>query len=184
MGILIGRFQPFHFGHQFLISRALEFCEKLILVIGSADAPRSLKNPFNLEERLTCIEGNLESFLSERDRIKILSLRDYPEDKDWVLALEEKISPYLDAYSPVLIGHEKDLSTYYLKLFPQWTECFFGSYQEIHATEIREAFFAGNLWGNAEMCRKLPLPTQKFLHDFEARPEYLELKIQAAKEIR
>ena len=35
IGIIIGRFQPFHLGHSCLIKRSLEKFEKIIIILGS-----------------------------------------------------------------------------------------------------------------------------------------------------
>ena len=49
--VLIGRFQPVHKGHGFLIEQALLKAKKLVIVIGSSFAARSLRNPFSAQER-------------------------------------------------------------------------------------------------------------------------------------
>ena len=51
LGILIGRFQPFHTGHQDMIDKALALCDKVGLFIGSSQESGTLMNPFSYEER-------------------------------------------------------------------------------------------------------------------------------------
>lgn len=51
LGIVIGRFQPFHKGHKHLIDSALKKCRRVLVLIGSANKAISAKNPFTYEER-------------------------------------------------------------------------------------------------------------------------------------
>ena len=37
VGFVLGRFQPFHRGHQYLIEKALEQCESVIVGVGSVN---------------------------------------------------------------------------------------------------------------------------------------------------
>ena len=55
--VFIGRFQPFHNGHKAVIDEALKRSDKVIILIGSANLPRSLRNPFSVAERTAMIEG-------------------------------------------------------------------------------------------------------------------------------
>ena len=55
--VFIGRFQPFHFGHKTVIDEALKRADNVIMLIGSANLPRSLRNPFSVAERTAMIKG-------------------------------------------------------------------------------------------------------------------------------
>ena len=55
--VLIGRFQPFHAAHLLLAHRATANCEQLIFICGSANQPRTYKNPFNFDERRRMIKA-------------------------------------------------------------------------------------------------------------------------------
>lgn len=51
LGILVGRFQTFHKGHQAMIDKALELCERVGVFIGSSQESGTNKNPFTYEQR-------------------------------------------------------------------------------------------------------------------------------------
>ena len=60
-GIVVGRFQTFHKGHEFIIDKAVELCENVGILIGSSQESGTLKNPFTYETReriLKTIYGN------------------------------------------------------------------------------------------------------------------------------
>ena len=70
LGITIGRFQTFHKGHQVMIDKAIELCDKVGVFIGSSQESGTNKNPFSYEMR--------ESILKKiyGDRICIYPLPD------------------------------------------------------------------------------------------------------------
>ena len=50
-GLVIGRFQPLHKGHEFLIKQALYLCDKVYIYIGSAQESETETNPYSYYER-------------------------------------------------------------------------------------------------------------------------------------
>ena len=53
-GLVIGRFQPLHSGHENMIRRALDVCDEVVIVIGSAQESEQKKS-FNFKERINII---------------------------------------------------------------------------------------------------------------------------------
>lgn len=51
LGILVGRFQTFHTGHEYMINKALALCERVGVFIGSSQEAGTEKNPFTYELR-------------------------------------------------------------------------------------------------------------------------------------
>lgn len=90
IGIVIGRFQPFHLGHKYVIEKALEYCEKIYIGIGSAQVSDG-KNPYSLKKR----KQFLETFIKEegfKPRIlQIFSIDDHPDDDVWFDHLIKRI---------------------------------------------------------------------------------------------
>ena len=94
--IVLGRFQPFHRGHAFLVKSAIEFWEKskhempLRIVIGSANKEESPHNPWTWEERKSMIETwlNCEK-IDNFEMIEILPVPDIDNPPKWVLHAEK-----------------------------------------------------------------------------------------------
>ena len=83
VGLYIGRFQPFHKGHLSVVREALQHCEKLIIVIGSAQEHGTPKNPFDFELRKELIHRGLKGL---GERVCIIGINDRPEvenDSSW-----------------------------------------------------------------------------------------------------
>lgn len=150
LGVFIGRFQPFHNGHLHIVSRALEECEKLVVLIGSAEQPRDYFNPFTYEERSAMIMTSLPPEL--KGRVICRPLLDYTyNDAKWVLQVQEQVAKAREEYRLLpfakiaLVGHQKDGTSFYLKMFPQWASLglpgFFADGRSLSSTHIRETFF-------------------------------------------
>jgi len=77
-GMIIGRFQPFHLGHSIILDKALDQCNKVIVVIGSAKESGTPLNPLSASEREQII---IDSFTNRLDydnleKIEFLHLND------------------------------------------------------------------------------------------------------------
>lgn len=161
----IGRFQPFHLGHLMVIREALQQSERLVILIGSANQPRTPKNPWSYDERVTMIKGALTP--SEQDRVVFEPLRDRPyNEEQWIESVQRQVHKNRNGAKKVsLIGFTKDESSYYLKKFPQWAPHLETDGMEtINATDMREAYFKHQFMQKAGLY--LPSPVIDYLNDF------------------
>lgn len=92
IGLIIGRFQPFHLGHQYLIDKALKMCNKIIIGIGSSNIMDE-NNPYSIEDRLEFLRKVVnEEEITDRI-IKIVSLPDVPDDEEWFKLVGQTTGP-------------------------------------------------------------------------------------------
>ncbi len=165
--VYIGRFQPLHFGHTAVIDEALKIAEEVIVIVGSSFAARSTRNPFSFEERkrmlrsvyplrMASTSGLRQDSLSQVDpygsRVKIVPVPDYPYDENkWVASIQTAVMGAIKFHpGPLnigLIGHQKDDTSYYLKLFPMWGGEGVANYLGLNATDIRYEIFDNNVLG-------------------------------------
>ncbi|QQG44191.1 MAG: adenylyltransferase/cytidyltransferase family protein [Candidatus Roizmanbacteria bacterium] len=92
-GLIIGRFQPFHKGHLFLINEALKQVDSIIIGIGSASV-KDKNNPFSFEERKEFITRSLQKHNLLQKVISILPINDYPSDDDWLDEVLKKVGKF------------------------------------------------------------------------------------------
>jgi len=59
-GLFVGRFQPFHKGHLYVVKRVLREVDEIVIVVGSAQYSHRLDNPFTAGERLLMIRRALQ----------------------------------------------------------------------------------------------------------------------------
>jgi bifunctional NMN adenylyltransferase/nudix hydrolase len=141
----IGRFQPFHIAHLEIVMQALGQAKFVHIIIGSANEPATIKNPFSFEERREMI---LRCFSDEeKSRLSFSANEDwfYDEDK-WKLNVYTQVREIVDErnlnYQKVgLIGYDKDASSYYLEHFDQWPFVEATSISRISSTDIRESWY-------------------------------------------
>ncbi|AFY62490.1 bifunctional nicotinamide-nucleotide adenylyltransferase/Nudix hydroxylase [Synechococcus sp. PCC 6312] len=171
-GIYIGRFQPFHFGHLQTLKLALEKVNHLILILGSHRVAPDTRNPWTTAERIEMIQACLPPELLTR--IHFLPIRDWLySDNLWLAAVQQQVLNFTQGNPSVAVfGHHKDTSSYYLNLFPQWDYVETGSYADLHSTDIRNAYFAGN---HSDYQPKIPLAIADYLEQFQANPRYAAL---------
>lgn len=143
--VFIGRFQPTHLGHLAVIHEALKRARQVIVLVGSAWQARSLRNPWNFDERRRMLRNAFDS--DENARLEIVPLLDALYNDDvWVRDVQRKVR---DLASPSrarlprigLIGANRGQSSYYLSLFPQWESVSVPMVEGISASQIRERLF-------------------------------------------
>lgn len=146
--VFIGRFEPFHNGHAAVARLALSKARKIIFLVGSADTPRTTKNPFTVAERAVMIQSAL-SDAAERLIVRPLRDRLYNESR-WITGVQRAVAEAIaqdggDAQARVgLIGQDKDASSYYLREFPQWDLVDVQHTATLSATELRRYLYEAN----------------------------------------
>lgn len=171
--IFIGRFQPFHLGHELAIQYALEYANQVIVLIGSANSPRTIKNPFYFDERQQLIHQSFAQN-SLTKHIICLPIIDVPYHDDiWVDHIKTAVANITSIHDKIgLIGHNKDDSSYYLNLFPQWDFVALPNFNNLSATPIRTQFIIQGTIDND----KLPTASVEFLQQFKNSQAYQQLQ--------
>jgi bifunctional NMN adenylyltransferase/nudix hydrolase len=165
--VYIGRFQPFHNGHNYVLHQALRQGNDVIVVLGSSYGPRTIKNPFNEVER----EDMIRACLSEEDNLRthFVAVEDSAyNDHAWATDVVNAVDGVAKGKKVVLVGHEKDASTFYLRMFPQWRYVDVGAMKTddgvvVNATEIREQLFR---FADGRGLETVPAPVVDFLREF------------------
>jgi bifunctional NMN adenylyltransferase/nudix hydrolase len=171
-GVLIGRFQPFHVSHLEIVKFALERAEKLVIIIGSSNSARNPKNPWTADERINMIGNSLTE--AEEARVIYIKGRDYLyNDNRWVANIQQQVKSVIGNSKDVaLFGYEKDKSSFYLNLFPQWRFVDTGKRSDIDATWVRRLYFEHD---RTSIKPVLPAPVYNYLCQFESTDKYKDL---------
>ena len=80
-GLYVGRFQPYHNGHNSVIERIADEVDELIIGIGSAEISHDLRHPFTAGERVLMISRALKNI---RIPVYIIPLEDVKRNALWV----------------------------------------------------------------------------------------------------
>ncbi len=197
--VFIGRFQPFHAAHQRVVQTSLQHGRYVLVLIGSAGAPRSHRNPFTYDERADMVRLSMDP--ADRDRIITMPLEDCSyNDTQWVANAQKQVNAAVAqlgigrkpaSAKIALIGHSKDHSSYYLKLFPQWgTPIDVPEYERgLSSTRIRNSYFSnlaesflndadGHKPGDLPQDRLLPTPVRDFLLEFAKTEAFHDIRAE------
>lgn len=172
--VYIGRFQPIHSAHIEIIRQATELARQVIIIIGSARQPRTYKNPFSSAEREIMIRSATADTGDRNCSIRIEHNTDtIYNDQAWAARVQELVNKHTAGLKSIgIIGHDKDESTFYLKMFPQWDRVEVDLIEPLNATDIRDIYFRKDV-NTKFLSGVVPASTLVFLenfrntHDFE-----------------
>lgn len=181
--VLIGRFNPFHLGHAYVLKQAMMTSKMVIVLIGSAGAARSPKNPFKFAERKAMIEKWALGIESDCI-LRILPVRDFASNNVWIKSVQATVKSAMtsvclerniiltDVY---ITGSDRDDSTWYLNAFPQWKPDLVPAMQhnpghssDLSASSVRKILYESDLQDDdlAALSAKLPQATIRFIDTF------------------
>jgi bifunctional NMN adenylyltransferase/nudix hydrolase len=163
--VYIGRFQPFHNAHLETIKQASQLAEKVVILLGSSNQPRSIKNP------LTTVERN-QIIIQELDGLdinySIEYIQDFLYDDDtWAKQVYSKVP----GDNVAIIGHNKDDSSYYLEMLSEWHLVTLDAFGDINATDIRTALYKDQLLDDLDLSDG----TKQFLMEFKKTLAYSKI---------
>ncbi len=189
--VFIGRFQPFHLGHQRVIDQALTQAKNVIVLIGSSNQPRSYRNPFTFEERRDMLR---QSYLNSEAATIVEPIYDYPyNEQAWIAHVQKTVNDLIlinlsgnserntlhgmKDLKIGLIGCNKDSTSYYLKLFPTWGSESVTFLDPINATYIREEYFISGSINTMfkSVSEHVSKSVRSILTDFSFSPEFYDL---------
>ena len=94
-GLIVGRFQTFHKGHQSLVDAGLSLCDRILILIGSAQESGTERNPFNIATRIDVIRSVYE----DNKRVSVYALPDLTHEDDlspeWGRYLLDQVDRYI-----------------------------------------------------------------------------------------
>jgi cytidyltransferase-related domain len=153
LAVVIGRMQFLHNGHIHLFREAAKKADQLLVLVGSADKAPSPSNPFNYADRERVIREALADIFPGSDHlIGVKPLADDYREEQWQLNVMNGVLAHCEEQLPetglritdediILVGHEKDDSSYYLKSFPQWAFYNAPNDRGLNATDFRKELF-------------------------------------------
>lgn len=183
--VYIGRFEPAHNGHIATMHAALDQANRLIVVIGSHNTPRDIKNPWTAAER----EAMIRASLSAEDNARISFV--YAENRlysntFWARNVEKLVNEVVATFNFVnptiaIIGNgkgDKDTSEY-VDLFKKWKRipmsCITLGDMPLHATKIRELVFTGHV---GFIQHAVPAGVYNYIREFVKTEHFDNLKAE------
>ena len=155
VSVVIGRFQPIHKGHESIFHKALEVADNMVVIFGGYEGDL-LRNLFSHDYRNQMLRTILTK--EENKRTVTFLANDYLYNDDiWKIQIINSLNSNIfintlkkdkDKLKYCLVGHDKDSSSFYLKMFPEWEfvgiDKFCLDDCTISSTDIRNSIFNGS----------------------------------------
>lgn len=116
VGLICGRFQTFHKGHEKLVDTGLLLCDRVLILIGSAQECGTERNPLNINTRTKI----LKAIYGDRPEIMIYGISDLTDENDirpeWGRYLLDNVDRYIHKNPEIMIyGNDESRSQWFDK---------------------------------------------------------------------
>ena len=78
VGLICGRFQTYHIGHESLINMGMQLCDRILILIGSAQECGTERYPLNINTRTKM----LREIYGDSPNVMIYGLADMTDEND------------------------------------------------------------------------------------------------------
>jgi nicotinamide-nucleotide adenylyltransferase len=137
-GFYIGRFQPYHNGHQSVLEHIATQVDEIIIGVGSAQLSHSVNNPFTSGERVLMITRALSSLGCP---FYVIPIEDIRRNALWVAHVRSMTPPFDACYSSnplvVQLFREAGVDVQSPAMYER---------ELLSGTEIRRRMLAGEPW--------------------------------------
>ena len=145
LGLIVGRFQPLHKGHEYMIRTSLNLCEKTIVFIGSSQEFNTSKNPFSWQYRYELIRKVFNKYI-RRKKLYIYPLPDmgYGNSSKWGDYVLSTCFTHTNKYPDLYISGKEAIRSEWLNNVDINVLSLSKDTIEISATECREILLQNN----------------------------------------
>ena len=177
ISIIVGRFMPFHNGHEHLIRKALELSENTLVFLGS-NGFIDYRHFIPAEDNSRIIKDSIGNLYPYQGNLHIESIYDSSEDRKWVMKLSMSINNYIAKNKLInpsicFLGSKKDI-LWYENLLPDWTLIIVPSFNNnMNATSIRRSYFC-----LGEVSEDIPEASRDYLTALKQTLKFKELSGQ------
>jgi nicotinamide-nucleotide adenylyltransferase len=141
VGLLVGRFQPFHLGHLSAVRLALTKVKFLYIIVGSAEKSHQIENPFTAGERIRMIKAALDAADIDCHQYLIIPIPDAGVHSIWVT--------YVDSYAnnyDVVFSNDPLTLRLFREKGVKVMEVPYDRREVYSATEVRRRMVLGGKW--------------------------------------
>ena len=140
LGVMVGRFQTLHAGHEEMIRKGLALCDRVLILVGSAQESGTEKNPFSYDLR----EQMLRSVFGDEPLIYPLPDIGVGNNSTWGNYVLEKTEEFTGAKPDLLITAKESRRLDWFDSVQglQIAELYIPKSNPISATQMRTYFLA------------------------------------------
>lgn len=167
LGLILGRFQTFHLGHEQIVRRALDVSKQVLLLIGSSQESNTAKNPFSYEIRKDIIYSIFKDEV-DNNRLIIKPLPDagLGNNSKWGAYVIEKCQKLVGRIPDLMVSGKEERRTSWFDDELHIDEIFVSKVIDISASRLREFiinddfdswknYVNDKLWNKFEMMKNI-----------------------------
>lgn len=114
-GLICGRFQTFHIGHESLVETGLKLCDRVLILIGSSQESGTERNPYDVSTRMDMLRA---IYGDNNEVIMMHGLADLTDENDirpeWGRYLLDAVDRYLYKAPELMIyGNDESRSRWF-----------------------------------------------------------------------
>lgn len=114
-GLICGRFQTFHIGHESLVETGLKLCDRVLILIGSSQESGTERNPYDVSTRMDMLRA---IYGDNNEVIMMHGLADLTDENDirpeWGRYLLDAVDRYLYKAPELMIyGNDESRSCWF-----------------------------------------------------------------------
>lgn len=167
IGVFIARFQPLHKAHMYVIEKALQECDKVVIMLGSSNKENMPRNPFNFRLRKELLSESLSN-THDMTKIQIYQFPDWSEEN---LVTDDAVWGHYLYYNIVSRINQKYFTLYYSddpQIVKNWFDdevkkyisfCFLDRkkvFEGLSSTKIRQALLNFSAEDKKYLYKSLP----------------------------
>jgi len=148
----IGRFQPYHNGHQYVLEKIAGTADAIVIGVGSAQLSHEKENPFTAGARILMITESLKDI---RVPLYVIPIEDIKRNALWVAHVRSMVPPFDIIYS----SNPLVMRLFSEEGIPVRSPAMYA--RELHSgTEIRRRILKGEQWENL-----VPAPVSEIIRE-------------------
>jgi nicotinamide-nucleotide adenylyltransferase len=141
VGLFIGRFQPFHYGHLATVKYALGKVEHLYILVGSSQKSHEKNNPFTAGERIVMVRNALVEEKIDASHYLIIPIPDASGHSVWTAFIDQVVPKY-----DVVLSNDRLTLQLFREKGVRTIEPPLKDRSEFSATEVRKRIVEGGDW--------------------------------------
>ena len=116
LGVICGRFGHIHNGHKFLFDMCMSLCQTTLILVGSAQESKTLRNPFSVQTRIDVIKNTYKDIPDTKLIIKGIDdlTNEYDLTSEWGTYVNSKIYDYVHKRANLMVyGNDEERDTWF-----------------------------------------------------------------------
>ncbi len=116
LGVVCGRFGHEHLGHMILFDSSMALCKKTLILVGSAQESKTLRNPFTIDTRILVIKNTYPDEFGKSLSVKGIDdlTNEYDITSKWGSYVKKHIEQYENRFADLMVyGNDEERNRWF-----------------------------------------------------------------------